>query len=254
MKMKSIAAALVVATWLTGCVTEGGLALEPASAEEQARANLAVGIGYLQEERPDFAIEALQRAIAIDPRMADAHSTIAVAYDQAGEPDLAEEHHRRATQLAPAVPGIQNSFAVYLCRQNRWADAQPYFERAIVNAEDGGMRYMINAATCARAAGQPGTSETFYRSALDINARSVDALRGMIDVSIQQQNLLQGRAFWQRLEQNSPLVAEDLLSCYVIESGLGDATTARDCADRLQREYPGSAALRRLRELERNGG
>lgn len=254
MKIVTTAVLGALAVFAVGCVTEGGLALEPASDEEQARANLAVGVGYLQEQRPQYAIDALQRALEIEPRMADAHSAIAVAYDQTGEPELAEQHHRRATQLAPVDPGPQNAFAVFLCRQNRWRDAAPYFQRAIDNSDDDGIVYMINGATCARTGGDFDAAETFYRSALSIDRVNPDALRGLVNVSIQKQDYLSARAFWQRLEQAAPLGAEDLLSCFVIESELGDTTTARDCADRLRQEFPGSAALRQQRALAQNGG
>ena len=76
----------------------------------------------------------------------------------------------------------------------------------------------------------------------------------MVDVSIRTENYLQGRAFFQRLERGTTLQANDLLSCYVIETRLGDATAAGDCATRLQREFPGSPALRQLRTLEQNAG
>jgi type IV pilus assembly protein PilF len=237
-----------------GCVTEGGLAVEPASDEEQAQANLALGIGYLREQRPDFAIDALQRALDLEPRMAAAHSAIAVAYDQTGELELAEQHHRRATQLAPSDPIPQNAFAVFLCRQDRWSDAEPYFRTAIDDATNGGVSYMINAATCAGSAGDLEAAEDYYRAALASESESVDALRGMVDISVAQENFLQGRAFWQRLERSGSLAAGDLLSCFVIERALGDDLAATDCADRLRREFPGTPALRQLRTLEQNGG
>jgi len=254
MRMTSIAALGALLTLVAGCVTEGGLALEPASDEDQALANLDVGVGYLQQQRPEFAIDALQRALDLNPRLADAHSAIAVAYDQTGDPELAEEHHRRATQLAPNSPPLHNAMAVFLCRRNRWSDAEPYFRVAIREAGNSGIEYMFNAATCARAAGDPDSAEAYYRSVLNIDAARPDALRGIVQVSIQQEDFLTGRAFWQRLEQTNQLVPEDLLSCYVIEAGAGDATAAGNCATRLRREFPGSPAIRQLSLLEQNGG
>lgn len=255
--MKSFTTFLVPVSLLffAGCVTEGVPIAEPASDEEAARANLDLGIGYLEQNRPELAIESLERAIELQPRSADAQSTIAVAYDMAGESGLAEEHHRRATQLAPADANTQNRYAVFLCRQNRWEDAQPYFERAIANVgRTSPASILNNAGTCALTAGDlPGAEEQF-RSTLQAEDANVDALRGMVDVSIRTENYLQGRAFFQRLERGTTLQANDLLSCYVIETRLGDATAAGDCATRLQREFPGSPALRQLRTLEQNAG
>ena len=254
MRTVTLAVVCAIVAFLSGCVTEGGLALEPASVEDQAQANLDVGIGYLQEQRPEVAIDALLRAINLDPRLAEAHGAIALAYDQTGDPELAEQHHRRATQLAPSNPALQNAMAVFLCRQDRWTDAEPFYQVAIDRAGNAGIEYMFNAATCARAGGDPVAAERFYRDVLDFDAARPDALRGIVQVLIQQEDYLTARAFWQRLEPTTELVAEDYLSCYVIESGAGDTIAARDCATRLRRDFPGSAASRRLNQLEQNGG
>jgi type IV pilus assembly protein PilF len=253
MKMVRIAVISICAVFSVACVTEGVVPIQPASDEVQAEANLALGIGYLQQERPDLAIEALLRALEAEPRSAEAHSVLALAYDQTESFELAEEHHRRATQLAPRNANIQNSYAVYLCRQNRWADAERPFDVAIAaSAGASALDTSMNAARCARRAGDFEAAEKHFRVALNFDAANAEALRGMVDVSIRASNYLQGRAFWQRLERSASMQPDDLLSCYVIESELRDSSAAEDCADRLRQEYPGSAALNRLSELERN--
>lgn len=243
------AAALPIAA----CVTEGEIRREPASPEEQAEVNLALGVGYLQESRPDLAIEALQRAIDIQPRSAEAHGTIAVAYYQEGQVELAEEHHRRATQLAPRNGEIQNAYAVFLCLQNRWEDADAYFQSA-VEALPRNVRLdvLLNAARCARGAGDLGGAERNFRSVLELSPTHAEALRSMMDISIRTDEFRNGRAFWQRLEADVQIQAEDLLACYMIERELNDTAAADACAGRLRREFPGSPAATRLGELERN--
>jgi type IV pilus assembly protein PilF len=255
MKIETLGAIAVFALLNAGCVTEGIDSVEPASREEQAEANLALGIGYLREDRPDLAIDALARAIDILPRSADAHSALAIAYDQTGSTELAEEHHRRAADLAPSNANTQNGYAVFLCRQNRWQEARPYFVQAIeVSNGAAAQTAMANAAVCARGAGDLDAAGTYFRSILAVDPSNTSALRGMIDISIRSGNYNSGRAFWQRLQSSSSVMASDLLSCYVIESGLGDSSAAQDCANRLRQEFPGAPETGRLRELERNAG
>ena len=249
--IRLVSALFVLAT--AGCVTEGESLSEPSSPEEAARANMNVGIGYLEESRPDLAIPRLERAVELAPRFADAQRTLAVAYDMTGEIELAEQHHRRAAQLAPSEPNTQNGFAVFLCRQNRWSDARPYFQRALDNVGRGDpVPITNNAGTCAAAADDLEGAETYFRSTLAVDAANVAALRGMIDVSIRSENLLPGRAFFQRLERTITPQDQDLLACYRIEMGLGDVPAAQECADRLQRDYPRSPAIDQLRNLQAN--
>lgn len=247
---------LLMVLFSAGCVTEGGLATGPESDEEAAQAYLELGIGYLEQDQPVPAVDALNRALSYQPRMSDAHSVIALAYDQLQEIELAENHHRRATQLSPGSPIPQNAFAVFLCRQNRWTEAEPLFRTAIDNARAMDPRnWMFNAATCARSSGDPEGEERYLREVLSFDPVDAAALRGMIDLSIREQDYWQGRGFWQRLEQTSPVQSVDLLSCYIIESGLGDDTAAGQCATRLAAEFPESPAESQLRQLIAvNGG
>jgi type IV pilus assembly protein PilF len=243
----------VAALPFSACVTEGEVRREPASAEEQVEVNLALGVGYLQENRPDLAIDALQRAIDVQPRSAEAHGAIAVAYYQEGSVELAEEHHQRAAQLAPRNGEIQNAYAVFLCLQNRWEDADAYFQRAVAALpRNVRVDVLLNAARCARGAGDLSGAERNFRSALEIDPMHADALRAMMDISIRTDEFRNGRAFWQRLEGAVQVQADDLLACYMIESELNDAAAADDCAGRLRRQFPGSPAATRLGELERN--
>jgi len=253
--MKSASSFLVPVSllFIAGCVTEGVPIAEPASDEEAARANLDLAVNYLEQGRPELAIPILERALDFDPRLADAQSAIAVAYDMTGDPELAEEHHRRAAQLAPGEPNTQNSYAVFLCRQNRWQDAQPYFQRAVANVgRNSPASILNNAGTCALTAGDLPGAEAQFRSTLQAETSNVDALRGMIDVSIRSENYLNGRGFFQRLENSTTLQPTDLLSCYVIETRLNDTAAANACASRLQREFPGSPAVRQLANFAQN--
>lgn len=235
----------------TACVSTG--ARREATAEEAALANLSLGVGYLSGGRPDIAVEALQRAINLDPRLADAHSALAVAYDQLEDSEQAEAHHLRATQLDPGNPESQNSYAVFLCRQDRWEDAKRYFERA-TSSQRGPVpdATMVNAAVCARGANDLPAAEAYFRAALRANPISVDALSGMIELSYQIENFLQGRAFVQRLFAAVTPNARHLLLCYSIEAALDAMPAASDCARRLRDQFPGSQEAAQLRELERN--
>jgi type IV pilus assembly protein PilF len=111
----------------------------------------------------------------------------------------------------------------------------------------------MNAASCARGAGDLEGAESYFREALDIDTRNAEALRGMVETSIRQSDYIQGRAFWQRLEASIPLRAEDLLSCYIIETAMNSTAAAQACADRMPEEFPGSPVLPQLRRLQANG-
>jgi len=229
-------------SFLGGCTTVTEPAAPRASSPaEAAQANLNVGIAYVREQRYDLAIEALTRALNIQPRLADAHSTIAIAYDQRGDVELAEEHYKRATELEADNAVAANSYAVFLCRRGRWNDAEPYFRSAANNR-----RYptpdvaLTNAGICARNAGDEEAAESYLREALTRNNASPAALSAMMELSYSQGNYLRARAFMQRYLASQPPSAQVLAMCVQIETELGNDADAQQCRERLSSQFPGS--------------
>ena len=184
---------------LQACVSTSTTPEHKPSAQEAAVANVNLAAGYLKQGKPESAIEILQRAIKQDPKLADAHSMIAVAYDQLGAKEDAETHYKKATQLEPENSAAANAYAVFLCRNTRWKDAEPYFQRAVAN-----LKYQTpevsytNAGVCALNAGDREKAEQNFRAALTRKPNYPDALEGMLEMSYQDKNYMQARAFLAR--------------------------------------------------------
>ncbi len=88
---------------------------------------------------------------------------------------------------------------MFLCRQNRWKDAEPYFERAVENPVYTQPEVALaNAGVCALNAGDRVKAEESFRAALTKNPTFADALSNLVDMSYQDKDYLQARAFLQR--------------------------------------------------------
>jgi type IV pilus assembly protein PilF len=246
---------LAICSLAQACVTSTTSGGRVPSNAEAAVANLNLGAGYLRQGRADLALESLQRALELDPRLADAHSTIAIAYDQLGKPTEAEQHYRRATALEPSNGSVANSYAVFLCRQGRWPDAEAYFRRAADSAEyTTPEAALANAGLCARNSGDLPKAEMYFRAALDRNSGFPDALSAMMDLTYHAQSYLQARAFLQRYLEVRPPTAALLWLCFNIEQELENPAGADRCANQLREGFPESPEAAQLQEfLARNG-
>jgi type IV pilus assembly protein PilF len=253
LRLASLYAAFAV---LAACAGSSGSVSERASDNEAAIANMNLGAGYLRQGNLNLAIERLQRALAQDPRLVLAHSTIALAYDEAGSFPEAEEHFRRATQLDPDDGAAANAYAAFLCnRQNRWADAEPYFRRAAADKNYATPEVaMTNAGICARDAGDLEAAEEYFRTALMRNPRYADALLNMMELSYQKGDGLQTRAFIQRYLGVRPATAPVLWMCFNVERDLNNAAAAERCATQLRSGFQGSPELAQLEEQQRRDG
>jgi type IV pilus assembly protein PilF len=238
---------------VTACASSGGTLSD--RTKEAAIANMNLGAGYLRQGKYDLAVERLERALKQNPRLADAHSTIALAYDQLGMPEEAEQHYRRATQLAPDSAAAANSYAVFLCRQKRWSDAKPFFQRAVDNKSYTTPEVALtNAGLCARNAGRNEEAAESFREALARNPTYPDALSNMMDLSYQSGNFLQARAFVERYLESQPPSAPVLLMCFNVERELKNDAAADRCAAQMRNEFQGSPEIAKLEELQRRDG
>lgn len=249
-------AVLCVGVAVLAACSGSGTVPDRLPANDAATANMNLGAGYLRQGNTTLAIERLQRALAQNPRLVQAHTTIALAYDQIGELEQAEMHYLRATELEPRNGGAANFYAVFLCnRQNRWADAEPYFRRA---ADDPNYptpeAALTNAGVCARDAGQLAAAEENFRAALTRNTTFPDALLNMIELSYEQGNFMQARAFVQRYLAAQPATAPVLWMCFNVERELNDSAAAQRCASQLRSGFQGSAELAQLEEQQRRDG
>jgi type IV pilus assembly protein PilF len=233
---------------LTACVSSGGSVSDPAPVNEAAVANMNLGAGYLRQGNTTLAIERLQRALAQDPNLVQAHTTLGLAYNQIGSFDDAEEHLKRATEINSADGAAANAYAAFLCeRGNRWADAAPYFRRAAADPKYGTPEVALtNAGLCARDAGDLAAAEENFRAALMRNPRYADALLNMLELTYQRGDNLQARAFIQRYLAVRPATAPVLLTCVNVERALNNAAAADRCAAQLRSGFPGSPELAQL--------
>jgi type IV pilus assembly protein PilF len=246
-------------TWLGGvllalCACAGGGTVGDGT-PDAAIANLNLGAGYLQQGRADLAIERLERALDINPRLVAAHSTIAVAYSQNGDLAQAENHYRRATELAPNDGSPANAYAAFLCQQRRWTEAEPFFRRAAADDDYTTPEVALtNAGVCARDAGANDKAAESFRAALARNPTYPDALLNLMDLSYQDRNFLQTRAFVQRYLASHPPAAPVLWLCFNAERELANAEGADRCAAQLRAGFRGTPELQLLEDFQRRDG
>ena len=82
------------------------------------------------------AIQALERALEVDPQLVQAHTGLISLYGRANQPQRAEEHYRAGLKSNPDQAELHYNFGVLETDQNRYAEAVKAFEKAIaINPE-----------------------------------------------------------------------------------------------------------------------
>ena len=211
--------------------------------------NYQLGARYYGNGQYELARDRLKLSLELDPKKAIAWSTLALTYEQLGIPRLAEQSYKQAISVEPKNFDVQNSYAVYLCRQNRFDDADKHFERAIRAVDnDNAEITLTNAGVCMAQRPDYSKAEAFFRQALDRRSNHPEALLQLSLLKHETGDDLNARAFLQRYLSVIDATPPVLFLGVEIEEGLGDDRARASYVNQLLRDFPNSAEARRVLE------
>lgn len=195
----------------------------------------------LEEGNTDLAILQLQPLIKENPDSAHLHALAGQAYARSGDVPNAEEHYKRALKLTPNDPVLLMNYGVFLCHQEKYADADNAFVKAIRVPERPYRDIaLVNAGICARKAGGLQRAERYFNAALEVNPNSAVALYQLARLSMEVDRPAQARVFMIRYDAIAEPMPKSLLLSALIGDELGDYNLASMSSDKLLELYPDS--------------
>lgn len=235
---------------LTGCIsTTTGKAPMEANEADAAELNYQLGARYYQNGKYDLARDRLLLSIELEPKNAVAHSTLALTYEALGNLRLATASYKEAVRVDPRNFDVQNTYAVFLCNQGDFDNAQKHFDKAGSHAEnDNAEVTLTNAGVCMVQKPDLEAAERYFRQALDRRSNFAEALLQMCLLKYQQEDYLGSRAFLQRFMATSKTTAGVLYLGAQIEGKLGDDRARTEYVNQLVREFPTSPEARKVLE------
>ncbi len=233
-----------------GCIsstTTTSQASSNPSNEEAASRNFELGVRYYRNGSYELARERLQRALDFDPHMAMAHMTLGLTYQKLENKRLATEHYELAVKYEPNNFTVRNAYAVFLCGQREFDEAEKQFERAVDHRENDNPELMLtNAGVCMAQKPDYEASESFFRRAIEARPNYGEALFQMAMLQHRVDEDLAARAFVQRFLATNKSNAEILMLAVQVEESLGDTRASTNYANQLLREFPQSPQARQI--------
>jgi len=233
----------VMALLLTAC--QSGGSREGSSREDDrlklAEINTQLALAYMQDGDNELALQKLESALESNPKSVNTRNAMALLYNNLGEYKEAEENYRKALEFDARNITALNNYGRFLCQQKRFDEGQARLKQAIDNPLNPvPENAMANAGTCAMQAGDAIKAEDFFRAALQRSPRLSPALLSMAQLSLDQQNPLQARAYYQRYVEISPQSPRTLWLGMRIEHALGNQDAVASHALQLKNRFPDS--------------
>ncbi len=218
-----------------------------------AALNVQLGAGYMREGRYDVALERLNKALQYDPKSADAHTVMAVLHERIGQPDEAERYYRKAVDLQPDNGEARNNLGTFLCRQQKFEQAEAHFRAAWTNPfYKTPVVALTNAGSCAMKAGRQEQAERYLRQAVRLDPVFPDALFLLARLLHEQGEHFKARAFMQRYEATGQVRPDAYWLAYRIEHALGDQRASRAYADKLRNQFPDARETQLLNKVDKH--
>jgi type IV pilus assembly protein PilF len=232
---------------MAGCIssTTGSITEPVRNDKDAAELNYQLGARYYQQGSYELARDRLLLSIEIDSKKAVAHTTLALTYEALENIRLATESYESAMRVAPRDFDVLNTYAVFLCRQKDYSQAQERFDKAIEHPEnDNAEMTMTNAGVCMMQKPDVAAAERYFRMAVDRKPNHSEALLQLCLMKYQGKDYLGARAFLQRYMSVTVTSAEVLYLASKIEDMLGNDRGRTEFEDQLIREFPTSREAR----------
>lgn len=242
MMFRFLAAALAVS--LAACSVQEFPTERKADAVAGARDRVAIASEYLQKGENDRALLSLNKAIALDPRSAEAHNLMAVLLERESDPRGADKHYRKAIKLRQDYSQAHNNYGVFLFKQGKYARAATEFEKAAAD-----ISYALRASAfeglgrSALKLDDVERAESAFNRAFRLDPDLAVVNLELAGISFDKQNVQLARNHYQRflkLTENQPQTARSLWLGIRLERRLGNRDALASYELALKRLYPNS--------------
>jgi type IV pilus assembly protein PilF len=240
---------------LQGCATNSGVGgrdlnagvVTPSDEPEtrrRARIRLELAVNYFQNGQTAVALDEVKQALVADPTYADAFNLRGLIYMRLNDLAQAEESFRRALALRGGDPDLLHNYGWLLCQQQRYADADQYFARALASPV-----YLDRAKTlmtrglCQSGNGQFADAEQSFLKAYELDSSNPVVGYHLATLLLRRNELTRAQFYIRRLNNGQLANSESLWLGIKVERALGDTVAMRQLADQLRKRFPESREL-----------
>ena len=184
-------------------------ALQKALRFDDTRPTVWISLGMLHVEKGESveAERAFARAIAGNPKGADAYRELGFAYQQAGQLPKAEAAYLKAIALDPTSWSNHSHLGYLRYAQGRYGEAEKEFRLGLTFAEDNA-RLWSNLAGVYAVTGRADQAEAALKTAIEKNPRYADAISNLGYIQFQRGRYSDAAQLLERAAAFSPREAD----------------------------------------------
>ncbi|MEI6859182.1 MAG: type IV pilus biogenesis/stability protein PilW [Shewanella sp.] len=240
---------------LTGCVSQRVYSGTDTPVTEIEFNNIAaakqraqLGLMYLHKGNSAQAKFNLNKALEFAPDIEAVNTSMAYYYKTVGEMDIAETFYYKAINSSDATGDSMNNFGVFLCQQEKYAESEKVFLKAIKLPQyTRAAASYENLGICSRKAGLLEQAKKYFGRALGYDPRRQVSLIELTEIDFDTGDYLKARTQLVRYHRVVAESAESLTLGIKIEQGLDDTDAAKKFGILLLAKFPASVEAKQFR-------
>lgn len=184
--------------------------------KKAALLNVELGHSYLAQGYTERAKKKFIHALELMPNLAESHSGMGYFWEMVGEAKEAEKHYKKSIFLGKGRGSFYNQYALFLCDNNRYKEAEKYF---ILAANDKFYAKTAdvynNAGLCALKHNDQQQAEQYLTKALFHDPRRVGVFLDLANLNLSRNNYNSAQNYLNKFYKNNK---NKLTSSYLLLS------------------------------------
>ncbi len=177
--------------------------------EKAAAVRVSTGLTYLNRENYTRAKFHLDKALEYDPDSGDVHYSLGIYFQRVKEHSKAKAHFEEALDIERKNPRYMNAYGAFLCEAGNFEKAEKMFNQAIAIPTYSDAAFaLFNIGFCALKQDNVEKAESFFRKALNRNAKMTAALIEMAKIEYNKKRYNRAMNYLKRYESYSNVSSE----------------------------------------------
>jgi type IV pilus assembly protein PilF len=204
----------------------------------RARLRLELATGYFEQGQTTVALDEIKQSLATDPSYGDAFNLRGLVYMRLNDIPLAEDSFRRALALNPRDADAAHNYGWLLCQQARYNESFRLFAQATANPTYGGKaKTWMAQGVCQVRAGQRTEAEQSLMQSYELDAGNPVTGYSLANLLYARGELTRAQFYIRRLNNSEFANAETLWLGIKTERKLNNRETLLQLADQLKKRF-----------------
>lgn len=210
----------------------------------RARLRLELAVGYFEQGQTKVALDELKQVLALDASFGDAYNLRGLIYMRLNDPRLAEESFRRAVALNPRDADALHNFGWFLCQSGRYPESLQSFSQVLTNPlyRDRAKTFLAQGLCEARSGNREKAVHSLAR-AYELDAANPVAGYNLALLHYLLGDFTKAQFYIRRLNNSEQANAESFWLGVRVERRMSNQEAMLQLVDQLKRRFPHSREL-----------